>query len=556
MKTKNSNSIRAYGCENPDIYKEPETSVWAKLPSDIVQELEEFKKGLPNKVNPFFETLAREYQRLTNIQDRSDIRFKLKSALILEFGKYPQQWMKEMWNQELSEIPSDQWLSALPSLIADTRSRMKWQTEQDAAGFSNPHPSLKEKTPDGFMWGEKPPRTKRKSHEPAAYSIRLPDGRYASTAKAEGEYKVRLHTNPPAALRDLANRLGVEPVGGDVTILRSLLGEGYEEYVPAYESIWAQGRWNVRVAWMKPNSTHTQLWEDHNGELTRIPQFNQEPLTISDLTYKVLSESNVVEYQDENGFTGYIQEEMPDNEMEHCVSLGAARDRESEAINIDKLFAEDDVERKLLNFLSSRLEESFITMGDVTSKQAWNALYGEQRPVWVTDPETGLARKELRWEGGINGAQQYLAELLKKDPIDQEKVESLKSYIAFLEEIIESWELIYHGCYTLNKAPELWSWNMRGTNNHPPMMEPVKEIPNSHTVGKYTPPAPKVIEVDTMPTPACNMKAATVTIEPSHLNLPAKLRKTLRGNWQQHLRNIAASNAFASALGLVEALRA
>jgi hypothetical protein len=514
------------------------------------------KDGLPSFTNPFLDSLAKEYQRLTDIQDRSDIRFKLKSALILEFGKYPQQWMKDLWNKELKELPTDQWLAALPSLIADTRSRMKWQQEQDAGKFSTPHPSLKQKNEDGFTWGELPPRTKRKSHEPAAYSIRLPDGRYASTAKAEGDYKVRLHTNAPSALRDLANRLGVEPIGGDTTILRKLLGEGYEEYVPAYESVWAQNRWNVRVAWMKPNSTHTQLWEDENGELTPIPQFNQEPLTISDLTYKVLSESNVVEYQDENGFTDYIQEEMPDNEMEHCISLGAARDRESEAINIDKLFAEDDVERSLLNYLSSHLEVNFITMGDVTTRQAWHALYGEQRPVWITDYETGLARKELRWEGGLYGAQATLQYLLNKEDANPEAIQSLEEYIAFLEEIIEAWELIYHGHSSLNTPPELWGWTMRGTKNHPPMMEPVKVIPNSHTAGTYIPPAPKIIEVDELPAPGSNLTFRTIQIEPSHLNLPAKLRKTLRSNWQQHLRNLAASNAFASALGLVEALRA
>jgi hypothetical protein len=104
--------------------------------------------------------------------------------------------------------------------------------------------------------------------------------------------------------------------------------------------------------------------------------------------------------------------------------------------------------------------------------------------------------------------------------------------------------------------PSLWSWNMRGTDKHPPIMEPVKVIPNSHTAGEYIPPTPKIIEVEKLPAPGCNIKQAPVQIEPSHLNLPDKLRKTLRSNWQQHLRNLAASNAFASALGLVEALRA
>jgi hypothetical protein len=269
-------------------------------------------------------------------------------------------------------------------------SRKAWKAEQEKTQDPANYRDL-------CLTYDLPPRTTRKSHQPAYYSITGPSGVTIDLGKPHGSYPPILSKNPNEAFRRFIARLGFTMKGGEVEILNKLLKAPQVEYVDAQGNVskewkWLPsytttncGAWFVTVGWrLNPKIAPSRYWLDADGELTQDnPNAGLEPgdegyeapLTLSQLDYHLLCDSKDLAVQDEDGnVVDYM------NEEEEFLGWFGDREESETFIDLDQFVAGedgymgentyDDDELRLIKECSFNVErsESGITMGDLQSQ--------------------------------------------------------------------------------------------------------------------------------------------------------------------------------------------
>jgi hypothetical protein len=269
-------------------------------------------------------------------------------------------------------------------------SRKAWKAEQEKTQDPANYRDL-------CLTYDLPPRTTRKSHQPAYYAITGPSGVTIDLGKPHGSYPPILSKNPNEAFRRFIARLGFTMKGGEVEILNKLLKAPQVEYVDAQGNVskewkWLPsytttncGAWFVTVGWrLNPKIAPSRYWLDADGELTQDnPNAGLEPgdegyeapLTLSQLDYHLLCDSKDLAVQDEDGnVIDYM------NEEEEFLGWFGDREESETFIDLDQFVAGedgymgentyDDDELRLIKECSFNVErsESGITMGDLQSQ--------------------------------------------------------------------------------------------------------------------------------------------------------------------------------------------
>jgi hypothetical protein len=367
-------------------------------------------------------------------------------------------------------------LAAACYAVESVKSRKAWKKEQakhqDPSNYTNLVQAKKEKVGDRFQWvdsviHELPPAVKGKAHAEAYYAMKLPDGRVVNLGASQGSLAPILNKYPSRALRNVATRLGIAPVGGDTAVLNQILEapliewtndkgeiEQCYKWLPSYTSAWQGNVWLVYIGWrLNPKCTPSSYWVDANNELTQdnpnkgIPEGHeayQAPLSLSQLDYHLLSESSDLAIENENG-------EVVDfmNEEEEFLTCFPQREDDQVFIDMSK-FAEDDEELELLNAVSGVVErsESGITIGDAQSK----------------------AFTEEYLHKGIVSAQKTIERCMKQEPneLSQKIIEWMEQKIqrltrlttlhnAFMTEdsshnLVEYWYPKVHNMWTMGRS--------------------------------------------------------------------------------------------------------
>lgn len=228
------------------------------------------------------------------------------------FGRYLEKDETKMLEKQIEGLETvEDKMQAVVNLIDKIKDRRKWKAEQSAAQklvhYAERIPARKELVDGKHKWNDAtvhdlPPLTgKGKAHEPAFYAIKLPDGRIINLGQSDGEHGAVKCYYPSKAFQHIATRLGIEMRGGDTAILNHLLGaemvewtnergEGCKDYkyLPAYTTVW-QGVWIVYVGWrLNPKCHSSSYWLD-GDQLTQRPIEGEQPLTVSQLDYCLLT---------------------------------------------------------------------------------------------------------------------------------------------------------------------------------------------------------------------------------------------------------------------------
>jgi hypothetical protein len=406
-----SKSVKTY--PNAAIDALAENSV---TPHDIVCQLEEafarnFIKPAPfiqlaprvplNELianDPVMGSMADEMAKFAESRQLANAMWQQKLMIYRNFGRYGLEKdeiaLIDRAKEGLESIEDR--LAAACYAVESVKSRKAWKVEQskhqNPSNYADLAVAKKEKVGDRFQWidsviHELPPAVKGKAHAEAYYAMKLPDGRVVNLGASQGSLSPILNKYPSRALRNIATRLGIEPVGGDTAVLNQILDapliewmndkgevEKCYKWLPSYTSAWQGNVWLVYVGWrLNPKCTASSYWLDANGELTQEnpnkgiseqSECYQQPLTVSQLDYHLLSESSDLAVENEDG-------EVVDYMNEEEEFLTCFPQREDDQIFIDmKQFAEDDDELELFRAVSGVIErsESGITMGDAQSK--------------------------------------------------------------------------------------------------------------------------------------------------------------------------------------------
>jgi hypothetical protein len=349
------------------------------------------------KADPVFCPVAEALDGLKERRALADAKWKRDLMLWRNFGR--PKWLPkdelaivEKAGAEL-ELVEDK-LAAGYYATMQVASRKAWKKEQDRAQDPANYADL-------TLTYDLPPRTKRKSHEPAYYSITGPSGVTIDLGKPHGSYPPILSKNPNEAFRRFIARLGYSMKGGEVEILNRLLKAPQVEYVdaqgnvskewkwlPSYQTTlapwdnWLQNIWLVKVGWrLNPKIAPSRYWLDADGELTQDdPNAGLEPgdegyeapLTLSQLDYHLLCDSKDLAVQDEDGnVVDYM------NEEEEFLGWFGDREESETFIDLEQFVAGegegdfDDDELRLIKECSFNIDrsESGITMGDLQSQQ-------------------------------------------------------------------------------------------------------------------------------------------------------------------------------------------
>lgn len=311
-------------------------------------------------------------------------------------------------------------------------SRKAWKAEQEKTQDPAAYTDL-------CLTYDLPPRTTRKSHQPAYYAITGPSGVTVDLGKPQGSYKPILCKNPNEAFRRFIARLGITMKGGEVEILNRLLKAPQVQYTDAQGNVsmewkWLPsyvttncGAWFVTVGWrLNPKIAPSRYWLDASDELTQDnPNIRTDkhgetweikpdepdyttPLTLSQLDYHLLCDSKDLAVQDEDGnVIDYM------NEDEEFLGMFGDREESETFIDLDQFVAGegegdyDDDELRLLKECSFNVDrsESGITMGDLQS-QAFirhldQQIHEAEKELAMVDcfgedtPEAALAAKKL-----------------------------------------------------------------------------------------------------------------------------------------------------------------
>ena len=445
--------------------------------------------------DPVMGSMAEEMAKFAESRQLAEAMWQQKLMIYRNFGRYG----LEKDEIQLIERAKDGLESVEDRLAAgyyaveSVKSRKAWKTEQSKhqtpSNYADLVTAKKEKVGDRFQWvdsviHELPPATKGKAHAKAYYAMKLPDGRIINLGASQGSHAPILNEYPSRALRNVATRLGIMPVGGDTAVLNQILeapllewtndkGEVEQCYkwLPSYTSAWQGNVWLVYIGWrLNPKCTPSSYWVDANGELTQdnpnkgIPEGHeayQAPLSLSQLDYHLLSESSDLAVQNEDGDVVDFM-----NEEEEFLTCFPQREDDQIFIDMSK-FAEDDEELELLNAVSSVVErsESGITVGDAQSK---------------------AFTEEYLYEG-IKSAEKTIERCMKQEPneLSQKIIEWMEQKIqrltrlttlhnAFMTEdssrnLVEYWYPKTHNMWTMGK-----------TANY--AKEPVKTLPCMFTV--------------------------------------------------------------------------
>lgn len=401
-----------------------------------------------------------------------------------------------------------------------------------------------------------------KTHTPAIYQLKPKDG--------EPVVLDELSDCGPEGMRRLAKKLGFEPRGGDTETLNLMMGTEKVEWTDSHGSVktawpWlatyssklTDGQWLVTVARKRnPVCTPSSYWATELGELTRENpnRYTDKdtgetcflepghadytaPLTLSELDYKLLSESSELEVQDDNGETvSYMNEE---EEFLTCFPL---REDGSDFIDFSK-YCEDDDEMSLFNECSKSLErsETGITLGELESQQ------------FLMHIKSSLDEAQARLD-------ESMANVVTESDITDEDREDMKTVRKF-----KRLDTLWNHYVGNSKTDHLVSYWMRNDRNRMMCMSKLNHakgipavIPGAELEPRNTIAAPPVREVDVMP------EHRTVDFTWLSALSPALMERRERQNRKAHA--IASANngtlraqlAFSAALetALTAALRA
>ena len=398
-------SVRTYATGNVE-----DAGVTGITPLDILQALEEnFNRPMTAHLSPMprretFKAislvdlvktdplLCPMAEALAGLRERralADAKWKRDLMLWRNFGR--PKWLPkdelaivEQAGAELESVEDK--LAAGYYATMKVASRKAWKAEQEKTQDPASYADL-------CLTYDLPPRTTRKSHQPAYYSITGPSGVKIDLGKPHGSYPPILSKNPNEAFRRFIARMGVTVKGGEVEILNKLLKAPQVEYVDAQGNVskewkWLPsytttncGAWFVTVGWrLNPKITPSRYWLDAYGELTQNdPNAGLEPgdegyeapLTLSQLDYHLLCDSKDLAVQDEDGnVIDYM------NEDEEFLGMFGDREESETFIDLDQFVAGegdgdyDDDELRLIKECSFNVErsESGITIGDLQSQ--------------------------------------------------------------------------------------------------------------------------------------------------------------------------------------------
>jgi hypothetical protein len=348
--------------------------------------------------DPVMSSMADEMAKFAESRQLANAMWQQKLMIYRNFGRYGLEKDEiaiiDRAKEGLESVEDR--LAAACYAVESVKSRKAWKAEQSKhqtpSNYANLAVAKKEKVGDRFQWvdsviHELPPAVKGKAHAEAYYAMKLPDGRIVNLGASQGSLAPILNKYPSRALRNIATRIGIVPVGGDTAVLNQILEapliewtndkgeiEQCYKWLPSYTSAWQGNVWLVYIGWrLNPKCTPSSYWVDANNELTQdnpnkgIPEGHeayQAPLSLSQLDYHLLSESSDLAIENENG-------EVVDfmNEEEEFLTCFPQREDDQVFIDLSK-FAEDDDELELFRAVSSVIErsESGITMGDAQSK--------------------------------------------------------------------------------------------------------------------------------------------------------------------------------------------
>lgn len=341
------------------------------------------------KTDPVLCPMAEALAGLKERRALADAKWKRDLMLWRNFGR--PKWLPkdelaivEQAGAELESVEDK--LAAGYYATLKVASRKAWKAEQEKTQDPASYTDL-------CLTYDLPPRTTRKSHQPAYYSITGPSGVTIDLSKPHGNYKPILCKNPNEAFRRFIARLGVTMKGGEVEILNRLLKAPQVDYVDPQGNVskewkWLPsyvttncGVWFVKVGWhLNPKITPSRYWLDASGELTQNdPNEGLEPgcegytapLTVSQLDYHLLCDSKDLAVKDEDGnVVDYM------NEEEEFLGWFGDREESETFIDLNQFVAGegegdfDDDELRLLKECSFNVDrsESGITMGDLQSQ--------------------------------------------------------------------------------------------------------------------------------------------------------------------------------------------
>jgi hypothetical protein len=482
-------------------------------PYDIVCELEEAFAANFIKPQPFIQlapkvplneliandpvmgTMAEQLSEFAQSRVLANAMWQQKLMIYRNFGRYGLEKDEiaiiDRAKEGLESVEDR--LAAACYAVESVKSRKAWKAEQsknqNPSNYADLAVAKKEKVGDRFQWvdsviHELPPATTGKAHAEAYYAMKLPDGRVVNLGASQGSLAPILNKYPSRALRHVATRLGIEPVGGDTAVLNQILEEPLIEWtndkgqvekcykwLPSYTSAWQGNVWLVYIGWrLNPKCTPSSYWVDANGELTQsdpnvgIPighESYQAPLSLSQLDYHLLSKSSDLAVQNEDG-------DVVDFMNEEEEFLTCFPQREDDQIFLDtSKYTEECEEMELINAARGVVErsENGITMGDLQSK----------------------AFTEEYLHEGIESAKQTIKRCMKQEPseLSEQIIEWMQQKIARLTRLTQ----LHNAFATEDSAQDVVSywypkihnmWTMGRTNNY--AKESVKTLPCMLTV--------------------------------------------------------------------------
>ena len=250
-----STSVRSYATANVE-----DAGVTEITPLHILQAMEEnFNRPMTTHLSPISrrETfkavslvdmvksdplLCPMAEALAGLKERralADAKWKRDLMLWRNFGRpkwLPKDELRivETAGAELESVEDK--LAAGYYATMQVASRKAWKAEQEKTQDPANYRDL-------CLTYDLPPRTTRKSHQPAYYSITGPSGVTIDLGKPHGSYPPILSKNPNEAFRRFIARLGFTMKGGEVEILNKLLKAPQVEYVDAQGNVSKEWKW-------------------------------------------------------------------------------------------------------------------------------------------------------------------------------------------------------------------------------------------------------------------------------------------------------------------------
>lgn len=442
----------------------------------------------------------------------------------------------------------------------------KWKAEQTMIRRAQRH-YLKSETSKQLVDGKRvwvdatvyelPPlmqsEGKSLKHEDARYAIRLPDGRYFDLGQTQDGFKPIMSDGPDIALQRIAKRAGLTLRGGAHSIVQVLTG--LTGVIPAYTTVWHRHQWLVIVGWQRDPKTTLSSYYKGDNELSKAGD-PDDRLTLSELDYQLLKGAAEGEIED---FQGDVVDYM--NDDEELVMQGFMRD-------------ETDEPEPMNSFL---LVQAAANMGLQVELRNGSAIWNHPElrgQLAVMLRESHSERHQLT--GSIRRVKSFIDDIMARifhgnpSPLEKEKLKTelkahykhmgrlknrrtalLENFRDQLEDLEAQSELIETRTWTNIRyvhsgAPFTVSFedthpeaanctgfaSMRGTESHPPLMEPVRTEPfmalspaNSVQLRNV------VVETETMPDHRAirgmRVKRGTIAVTGFDLGLGLPVKKVI-----------------------------